>query len=108
MSKEISKLLLATDGSEGSLHAASFAATIARSLDAHVTILTVHDDDVLMLHAMGPAVWPAAVPDASLNVEEIKTATERSSTNSNDENDRFSANRTPCRSSISPRPAGTG
>ncbi|MFP6782498.1 MAG: universal stress protein [Gammaproteobacteria bacterium] len=77
MSKEISKLLLATDGSEGSLHAASFAATIARSLDAHVTILTVHDDDVLMLHAMGPAVWPAAVPEASLNVEEIKTATER-------------------------------
>ncbi len=77
MTKEISKLLVATDGSEGALHAAKFAAKIAHALDAHVTILTVHDDDVLMLHAMGPAVWPAAVPDASLNVEEIKTATER-------------------------------
>jgi nucleotide-binding universal stress UspA family protein len=77
MPSEISKILLATDGSEGALHAAKFAATIARSLGAKITILTVHDDDVLMLHAMGPAVWPAAVPDASLNVEEIKAATER-------------------------------
>ena len=77
MSTEISKILLATDGSAGSMHAAKFAATVAQSLGAKVTILTVHDDDVLMLHAMGPAVWPAAVPDASLNVEEIKTATEK-------------------------------
>lgn len=77
MTSEISNILLATDGSEGALLAAKFAATIARSFDAQVTVLTVHDDDVLMLHAMGPAVWPAAVPDASLNVEEIKTATEK-------------------------------
>jgi len=77
MTGEISNILLATDGSEGSLRAARFAAGLARSLEAHVNILTVHDDDVLMLHAMGPAVWPAAVPDASLNVDEIKAATER-------------------------------
>jgi len=77
MAYTISKLLLATDGSKGAIHAAKFAATIAAPFAAQVTILTVHDDDVLMLHAMGPAVWPAAVPDASLNVEEIKAATER-------------------------------
>jgi len=77
MTGNISKILLATDGSEGAFHAAKFAATIAQSLGAKVIILTVHDDDVLMLHAMGPAVWPAAVPDASLNVEEIKSATEK-------------------------------
>ncbi len=77
MTTDISKILLATDGSDGSMHAARFAATIARSLGAKITILTVHDDDVLVLHAMGPAVWPAAVPDASLNVEEIKTVTEK-------------------------------
>jgi len=77
MTTNISKILLATDGSAGALHAAKFAATIAQSLGAQVTVLTVHDDDVLMLHAMGPAVWPAAVPDASLNVEEIKAATEK-------------------------------
>lgn len=76
MSSNISKILLATDGSEGALLAAKFTATIAQSLSAAVVILTVHDDDVLMLNAMGPAVWPAAVPDASLNVEEIKVATE--------------------------------
>jgi nucleotide-binding universal stress UspA family protein len=77
MSTDISKILLATDGSDGSMLAARFTATIAQSLGADVTVLTVHDDDVLMLHAMGPAVWPAAVPDASLNVEEIKAATEK-------------------------------
>ena len=77
MTSNISKILLATDGSEGSLRAAKFTTTIAAALGAKVTILTVHDDDVLMLHAMGPAVWPAAVPDASLNVEEIKAATEK-------------------------------
>lgn len=77
MTTNISKILLATDGSEGSMLAAKFTATLAESLGAKVTVLTVHDDDVLMLHAMGPAVWPAAVPDASLNVEEIKAATEK-------------------------------
>ncbi len=77
MSSNISTILLATDGSEGALHAAKFTATIAQSLNAKVVVLTVHDDDVLMLNAMGPAVWPAAVPDASLDVEEIKAATEK-------------------------------
>lgn len=77
MADGIAKILLATDGSEGSMHAARFAATLAKALSARVTVLTVHDDDVLMLHAMGPAVWPAAVPDASLNLEEIKSATEK-------------------------------
>jgi len=77
MTTNISKILLATDGSEGAMHAANFTAAIAQSLSASVVILTVHDDDVLMLNAMGPAVWPAAVPNASLNVEEIKVATEK-------------------------------
>ena len=74
---EISKILLATDGSDGAMHATRFAATIARAMDASITVLIVHDDDVLMLHAMGPAVWPAAVPDSTINVEEIKGATEK-------------------------------
>ena len=73
------KILLATDGSEGSLRAARFTAGIAKPLDAQVTVLTVHDDDIIMVHAMGPAVWPAAVPDATLNIDEIKAATEKQS-----------------------------
>ncbi len=77
MPGKIEKILLATDGSEGALHAAKFAATMAGALGASITILTVHDEDVLLLNVMGPAVWPAAVPDASVNVEEIKVATEK-------------------------------
>lgn len=77
MAGKIEKILLATDGSEGSLHAAAFTQTIARANNATVTILTVHDEDVLLLNVMGPAVWPAAVPDASVNIEEIKVATEK-------------------------------
>lgn len=77
MCSDVSKILLATDGSEGSLRAARFTADIAKPLGAEVTVLTVHDDDIIMVHAMGPAVWPAAVPDATLNVEEIKAATEK-------------------------------
>jgi len=77
MTVSISKILLATDGSEGALHAAAFTAALAAPLGASVTILTVHDNDDLMLHAMGPAVWPAAVPDLSLDIEAIKAATEK-------------------------------
>jgi len=77
MTGKIQKILLATDGSEGALHAAAFAKTVAMACGAAVTVLTVHDEDVLLLNVMGPAVWPAAVPDASVNVEEIKVATEK-------------------------------
>ncbi len=73
------KILLATDGSEGSLRAARFTAGIAKPLGAEVIVLTVHDDDLIMVHAMGPAVWPAVVPDATLNIEELKAATEKQS-----------------------------
>ena len=79
MHSEISKILLATDGSEGSLRAAKFAAGIAKPLGAQVTVLTVHDDDIILGHAMGPVIWPAAVPEATLNIEEIKAATEKQS-----------------------------
>lgn len=79
MTSSIAKILLATDGSEGSLRAARFAASIAKPLGATITVLTVHDDDVLMVHAMGPAVWPAAIPDATFNIEEVKVATEKRS-----------------------------
>jgi nucleotide-binding universal stress UspA family protein len=58
MTENISKILLATDGSEGSLHAARFAGSIARSLGAQVTILAAHDDDLLVLNSMGPALYP--------------------------------------------------
>ena len=77
MTGNVSRILLATDGSEGSLHAARFAGSIARTLGAQVTILAAHDNDPLVLNSMGPAVWPGAIPDSLLNFEEIKQATEK-------------------------------
>ena len=75
----VSHILVATDGSECALHAAAFAATLARATDARVTILTVHDEDALLLNTMGPAVWPAALPDAAVDIDAIKAATEKRS-----------------------------
>lgn len=72
MTVSISKILLATDGSEGSIHAARFAASIAEPLAAQITILTVHNRDESMRNAIGPA----AIPNASVKYEEFKAATE--------------------------------
>ncbi|MFT4582554.1 MAG: nucleotide-binding universal stress UspA family protein [Gammaproteobacteria bacterium] len=77
MSNGISRILLATDGSEGSLRAARFVASLALPLAAHVTMLSVHSEEALMMQTMGPVAWPAALPDSGLNFEEIKAATEK-------------------------------
>lgn len=71
------KILLATDGSEGALHAAKFAASIAPSLEAKITILVVHNDDSLLLNAFGPSVWPAAIPGEALDLDALRAATEK-------------------------------
>ena len=75
--KLIKHILLATDGSENALHAASFAADIARMLGAEMTIATVHNEDAAMLEAIGPSVWPAAVPFSSIDPAEIRHAVEK-------------------------------
>ena len=77
MTGPISKILLATDGSEGSLTAARFAASIAEPLGAKITILTVHNDDALIQNVMGPTVLPATIPNSALNFEEFKASTEK-------------------------------
>ena len=77
MTSRISKILLATDGSEGSLRAARFAASIAEPLAAQITILTVHNEDALIRNVMGPTVLPATIPNSALNFEEFKAATEK-------------------------------
>ena len=80
MASSISKILLATDGSEGSLRAARFAASIAEPLAAQITILTVHNGDALIQNVMGPTVLPAAIPNSALNFEEFKSAIEKDAT----------------------------
>ena len=58
----LNHILLATDGSDHALHAARFAGMLARSTGTDVSIVSVHNDDAMMLNAMGPAIWPATVP----------------------------------------------
>ena len=72
----IKHILLATDGSEHALHAARFAGMISRSTGAGVAIVTVHNDDAVMLNAMGPAIWPATVPYSSMTADEIRKTVE--------------------------------
>ena len=72
----IKQILLATDGSDHALHAARFAGMLSRSTNAGIVVLTVHNDDAVMLNAMGPAIWPATVPYSSMTVDEIRSTVE--------------------------------
>lgn len=69
-------LLLATDGSECAVHAARFAGMLARATGAQISIITVHNDDAVMLNAMGPAVWPTTVPYSVMTAAEIRQTVE--------------------------------
>ena len=72
----LNHILLATDGSDHALHAARFAGMLSRSTGTDVTIVSVHNDDAVMLNAMGPAIWPATVAYSSMTVEEIRNTVE--------------------------------
>ena len=72
----IAHILLATDGSDHALHAARFAGMLSRSTNAAISIATVHNDDAVMLNAMGPAIWPATVPYSSMTAEEVRSTVE--------------------------------
>lgn len=68
----IDHILIATDGSEGSLAAADFAGDLARDVGARVTVLYVLADDLVMPHAWGPATFPETAPFGSMSIEEIR------------------------------------
>jgi len=72
----IRHILLATDGSDHALHAARFAGMLSRSTNAAISIVTVHNDDAVMLNAMGPAIWRATVPYSALTAEEVRETVE--------------------------------
>lgn len=73
----ITQILLATDGSDHALHAARFAGMLSRTTGAAISIVTVHNDDAVMLNAMGPAIWPATVPYSSMTAEEVRSTVEQ-------------------------------
>ena len=60
--EKLSHILLATDGSEGALNAAKVAGVLARTGDVRVSIVTVHNEDVLLLPALEAAVLPGSAP----------------------------------------------
>ena len=72
----IKHILLATDGSDHALHAARFAGMLARTSGAQISIITVHNEEAVMLTAMGPAVWPATVPYSTMTASEIRQTIE--------------------------------
>ena len=73
----IKRILLATDGSDHALHAASYAGMLSRETGASIDIVTVHNDDAVMLNAMGPAIWPATVPYSAISPDEIRQTVEQ-------------------------------
>ena len=76
----IKRILLATDGSDHALHAAAFAGMLSRATGATLDIVTVHNDDAVMLNAMGPAIWPATVPYSAMSTDEIRQTVEQHAT----------------------------
>ena len=80
MDCQISKILVATDGSEDAIHATKFAESIAKNVGAKLIVLTVHDLDLLTSNLMGPGVWPGTIPNQSVTLDEVKSASERHAT----------------------------
>ena len=71
-------ILVPTDGSEGSLHAAAHAGALARLGGSKVTVLVVHDLDVYALHAEGLVAWPGSAGMSTLSHADIEAqVTER-------------------------------
>lgn len=74
----IKHILLATDGSEHALHAAGYAGMLSGTTGAAITIVSVHNEDAVILNALGPAIWTTTVPYSSMSAEEIRKAVEDS------------------------------
>lgn len=69
---DINKILVASDGSEHAIHAASFAGELARTSQASVEVVTVHSTEILNVQLLGVGAWPGGVPASSVSVDEIR------------------------------------
>ena len=74
---DINHILVATDGSEESLKAASLAGDMARALGARVTVLLVQDERFVLSEAWNSASALASPENLSGGVEEARQAMER-------------------------------
>lgn len=75
---EIKKILLPTDGSEGSIKAAKLAGDLARAMGASVIVLYVQSDEFLIEHSWGAAQFIGGAPEGLNAVEEIRASLEKS------------------------------
>ena len=76
----IRHLLLATDGSEGSLAAAGLAGFLARDCNARVSIVSVHSEAALLLPGITDAALPGSAPFAVFPRKEAKQHVEKATT----------------------------
>jgi len=79
MTAKIEHILVPTDGSEHALKAAAFAGDLARAMKARVSLLVVHEDDVIVASAWGAGINPAGSPRDTMSVDEVRTQLERQS-----------------------------
>jgi nucleotide-binding universal stress UspA family protein len=68
MTSAISHILVPTDGSALALKAATKAGDLARAVGARVTVLIVHDDNMIQQQSWGPG--------AAMSVEQVRAAIE--------------------------------
>ena len=73
---DIKHILVPTDGSAGSLKAASLAGDMARALGAQVTVLLVQDERFVLSEAWNSASASASPENLSGGVEEAREAME--------------------------------
>lgn len=73
----VTKILVPTDGSEGSVKAAAFAGELANALGAEVTVLYIQSDEFLLEHSWGAANFIQGVPEGMSTVEQIRDSLEK-------------------------------
>jgi nucleotide-binding universal stress UspA family protein len=69
-------ILVATDGSDGSRKAAAVAGELAAALNARVTVVFVHNEDVVLSNAWGAGLPGGPAPGA-LSVDQIRNSLEQ-------------------------------
>lgn len=74
----INHVLVPTDGSEGSLKSAAFAAGLAGDTGARITLAIVHPEELLTPYAWAAGEWPVVPSEAQLSMDEIRARVEQS------------------------------
>lgn len=68
----IKHVLVATDGSDQALAAASFAGDLARALGARVTVLLVQSEELVMPYAWGTGDYPVTPPYGAMSMDQVR------------------------------------